>query len=216
MNAENTARGQWPSTHRSLLARVRQPENAEAWREFVSLYEPLLHTYCRRRGLQDACQQDVVQDILWQVQRSISVFVYDPQRGRFRGWLGTIASRAVGRYYAAQNTRQMSPAEESDLADQHGTVDPLWLDEFQSLARETALARIQNEFSTEVWQAFVLTWVEEMPIAEVVEKLGRQPDWIYRAKYLALTRLKEEVARLAEDWPASGWNPKLGSSDEEG
>ncbi len=68
MDVGNAGAGQWPSTHRSLLVRIRQPENSEAWAEFVNRYEPLLHNYCRRRGLQDACRQDVVHDILLQVQ----------------------------------------------------------------------------------------------------------------------------------------------------
>jgi len=93
MDVGNAGGGQWPSTHRSLLARILQPENSESWRN----YDPLFQYYCRR-GLQDAGRHDVVQDILFQLQRSIGAFVYDPQRGRFRGWLGTIASRAVGRY----------------------------------------------------------------------------------------------------------------------
>ncbi len=133
------------------------------------------------------------------------MFAYDPQRGRFRGWLGTIASRAVGRYHAGNRKHHPEPGKEAEMPEQQpGTVDPLWLDEFQTLARETAMTRIQGEFPPDVWQAFLLTWAEERSIADVVVKLGRQPDWVYRAKYRVLTRMKEEVARLAEDWPATG------------
>src|SRR5262245_37796189 len=38
-------------TRLSLLERVRNPEDAAAWGEFVALYEPLLVAYLRKKGV---------------------------------------------------------------------------------------------------------------------------------------------------------------------
>jgi RNA polymerase sigma-70 factor (ECF subfamily) len=76
------------STSLSLLQRLRQPGQADAWERFARLYTPLLVAWSRRPryGLQPADADDLVQDILADLFRKLPQFHYDPERG-FRGWL---------------------------------------------------------------------------------------------------------------------------------
>ena len=85
-------------TQPSLLLRIRDASDEESWQTFVSIYAPLIYRSCRRRGLQDADAADVGQDVLAQVARSIRDFEYQPGRGRFRDWLGTIVRHKVCRF----------------------------------------------------------------------------------------------------------------------
>ena len=48
----------------SLLERLRQPGDQEAWQRFVELYGPLIYAWSRRAGLQDQDAADLVQDVL--------------------------------------------------------------------------------------------------------------------------------------------------------
>ena len=82
------------TTRPSLLIRVRDLSDGSAWAEFVEIYAPLIHRYARRRGLQDADAADIVQDVLREFARCVPRFSYDPQAGRFRGWLYTLTRRA--------------------------------------------------------------------------------------------------------------------------
>src|SRR5262245_5144607 len=82
-----------PSTRASLLSRLRTGADVDSWRSFVDLYTPLIFRYSRRRGLQDADAQDVVQQVLTSIHRAIGHFQYDPSKGRFRQWLGLVTSR---------------------------------------------------------------------------------------------------------------------------
>ncbi len=84
-------RGIAVQTRPSLLARVRDVRDADAWQTFVTLYAPLVYRYVRQRGLQDADAADLTQDVMSAVARSIRTFEYRPERGRFRDWLRTIA-----------------------------------------------------------------------------------------------------------------------------
>jgi hypothetical protein len=43
-----------PTTRASLLLRLRDSQDHEAWVDFVSLYEPVAYRLLRRHGLQDA------------------------------------------------------------------------------------------------------------------------------------------------------------------
>ncbi len=54
-------------TKPSLLVRLRDPLDAEAWRTFVGLYAPLVYRYGRRRALQDADAADLTQEVMGEV-----------------------------------------------------------------------------------------------------------------------------------------------------
>jgi RNA polymerase sigma-70 factor (ECF subfamily) len=74
-------------TRSTLLMRVCDPADAEAWREFLALYEPLLTAYLRRRGLGLEATRDVVQDILARLVKALPDFKLERRRGRFGLWL---------------------------------------------------------------------------------------------------------------------------------
>ena len=80
-----------PVTRASLLLRLRDPRDVEAWGEFVEVYGPLVYDYGRRHGLQDADAADLTQEVLRAVAWSAGEFRYDPSRGMFRSWLFTVA-----------------------------------------------------------------------------------------------------------------------------
>src|SRR5690242_6646995 len=94
-----------PATRPSLLVRLREPRDADAWREFVDLYGPLLYGYARKRGLQDADAADLSQDVLVAVAGAIGRLEYDPARGAFRNWLFTVLLRKLSNWRRARRSR---------------------------------------------------------------------------------------------------------------
>src|SRR5262252_10158897 len=84
-----------PATRVSLLLRIREGGDQEAWRQFVQLYAPVVYGFARKRGLQDADAADVMQDVLRSVAVASARLNYDPARGSFRGWLYTVARNKV-------------------------------------------------------------------------------------------------------------------------
>src|SRR5262245_9476066 len=80
-----------PETRPSLLLRLRDPRDGDAWRQCVEVYGPALYHYARKRGLQDADAADLMQDVLRNVMQAIGGLDYDPALGSFRGWLFTLA-----------------------------------------------------------------------------------------------------------------------------
>ncbi len=65
--------------------RIRHADDKAAWHEFFEIYAPLIHSYARHRGMQDADAADLTQDVLWKVATKAEQFHYDPRRGSFRG-----------------------------------------------------------------------------------------------------------------------------------
>src|ERR1700692_4915726 len=79
-----------PATRPSLLLRLRDLQDQQAWAQFVEVYAPLIYGYVRKRGLQDADAADLTQACLRQVAVRVGTLEYDPRCDSFRGWLFTI------------------------------------------------------------------------------------------------------------------------------
>jgi RNA polymerase sigma-70 factor, ECF subfamily len=192
-----------PTTRVSLLVRLRDPADDEAWRTFVDVYAPLVYSYCRRKGLQEADASDVTQEVLTQVARSIPDFTYDRSRGRFRDWLGTVARRRLLRFFNEQN--QAPRATGDAVAEVAGPdLDTDWSEEFQARVLQVALERTRPRFEPTTWRAFELVWLENRAPADAAAEAGVPIEAVYVAKSRALKALREVVLELAEDLPLPG------------
>ena len=94
-----------PVTRVTLLARIRDGRDADAWREFVQIYGPVVYRFARNRGLQDADAADLMQDVLRSVARNAPKLEYDPARGTFRGWLYTVTRNKIYNFLNGQRHR---------------------------------------------------------------------------------------------------------------
>ena len=83
-----------PVTRPSLLVRLRNSRDEEAWSEFSAVYEPVIYRMTQRRGMQDADAREVVQEVLMSVATAIDRFDVDAV-GSFRGWLSQITRHAT-------------------------------------------------------------------------------------------------------------------------
>jgi RNA polymerase sigma-70 factor (ECF subfamily) len=71
-------------TRRSLLSRIKNPEDQQSWREFHDTYHDLMRSAALRAGLTPDEARDIVQDTLITVSRNIGKFNTDPARGSFK------------------------------------------------------------------------------------------------------------------------------------
>lgn len=194
----------WPTTQITLLQEVANQRDRRAWVRFVQTYGPLLYRYCRRRGLQDADALDVAQEVLLQVSKAIADFRYDPQRGRFRNWLGTVTHRAMLKHSAKSRRTAIGEggaASEQSLAncESQEPLDETWVESFNAHVYRKATSRLRPQFSAETWRAFQATFGEGRSPKEVADELQRTVGWVYQAKSQVIHRLRKEILYLAED-----------------
>ncbi|MEM0925819.1 MAG: sigma-70 family RNA polymerase sigma factor [Planctomycetota bacterium] len=190
------------STRVSLVARLRDHDDAQAWAEFVDIYGPLIYRFGRRRGLQDADGADLAQDVLREVARSIVQFNYDPEIGRFRNWLFLITRRVLGRRLRTMerstrgsgDTRVLKKLNE--LPEREG--EDLWEAEYRRHLFQWASDQIRQEFAESTWSAFWSTAVDGEKPSEVAASLQMSIGSVYVAKNRVLKRLKERIERVDE------------------
>jgi Sigma-70 region 2 len=64
--------GESPQTQPSLLVRLGNSRDNQAWAQFVEVYAPLVYGYARKHRLQDADAADLTQDVMRAVARSVA------------------------------------------------------------------------------------------------------------------------------------------------
>lgn len=193
---------EWPSTHISLLNRVRVPTDSEAWKEFVNIYGPLIYNYCRKSKLNDSDSEDVCQDVFRQISSSLHTFDYNQKLGRFRSWLGTVTYHEICRFFKKNQRFQNqigSNGLQEIIYEQPGEIDAVWSDEFCSHIYKTALDNIRPEFDDKTWKAFELTWIKDRSPKDTAVELETEIPRVYKAKFLVQRKLKEEIQRLSFD-----------------
>ena len=83
------------TTRGSLLLRIKNMNDREAWQEFHALYAPLLYRYARRRGLSRADAEEARDQCLEVIARKMPAFEYDKEKGGFKNWLHRVVDNKV-------------------------------------------------------------------------------------------------------------------------
>jgi RNA polymerase sigma-70 factor (ECF subfamily) len=193
-----------PITRASLLVRIRDARDQEAWRHFVQIYAPVVYGYARERGLQDADAADLTQEVLRAVSAAVGRFNYDPQRGSFRGWLFTVTHHKLHDFLAGQKRQcrgtggaaarellEAQPARDEDQA--------LWDLEYERRLFNWAAEQVRDRFHDSTWRAFWLTAVDGKSGQEVADRLGMTVAAVYLAKSRVMARLREQIQQLDGD-----------------
>src|SRR5271163_3527766 len=155
-----------PATRASLLVRLRDGDDAEAWQEFVHLYAPVIYGFARKRGLQDADAADLMQEVLRSLSSAARRLDYDPARGTFRGWLFTVTRNKVFNFLDARRHRVVGSGDSrvrQKLEQQASNGNDLasdWEQDYQRTVAAQAMQRVQSEFQPATWNAFLQTAVQ--------------------------------------------------------
>jgi RNA polymerase sigma-70 factor (ECF subfamily) len=184
-------------TSLSLLERLHEPTDQEAWRHFVHLYTPLLYTWARRQGFSEHDAADAVQELFTRLLEGIKLF--DPDRGQFRGWLFKVFLHLCREI--ARKRRGVLPlarlVELDRLADSDsgaGWVEEEYRRQLVHQAREIMAAEFSDTTCRACWEYVA----RGRPAAEVADELGVTPDAVYQAKYRVLPRLRQELEGLLD------------------
>jgi RNA polymerase sigma factor (sigma-70 family) len=190
-------------TRATLLIRLRNASDQEAWRLFASIYTPLVYRYAIKHGLQDADAADTAQETMCNVVRAIRNFQYDPKRGSFRGWLLTVVRNTLRKQYRHAHYRELGSGDSGvhEMLEQctDGNSDPDWDREYQLWTFHKVAKWIQHEFQIRTWEAFWKTTVDGVDVEKVSKELCMSPGAIYIARSRVLARIKSEIEKI-EMW----------------
>ena len=196
------------TTNPTLLNRLCDWRDHEAWFDFVARYEPVIRLSCCRYGLDAETKEELCQRVWIDLARRMRTFRYDPGK-TFRGWLRRLCqSRAIDLLRKKNVDPVLSledqPVEsllqearaEFEAEEDAGAEGPLLLhlaDEVQNAVRRRVEGR--------TWQVFWSVAVMGQSVCEASEAAGISYYAAFAAQKRVRQMLREEGQRLlAERW----------------
>ena len=181
-------------TSPTLILSLKSGHDNSVWQRVVRIYEPLIHSWCMRCGLQESDAADVSQDVLADLSKSIASFSRDGDGSTFRGWLWRITRNKVADHFrrwsksptgsggtgALQLIERLPderPETAADVADLH----------------LRALEGLQSNFNESTWTAFWRVVVEGDAAKDVAEDLGMTVWAVYKARTRVMAKLRAEL-----------------------
>lgn len=193
-----------PRTSVTLLLRLRDLSDREAWNDFVARYTPRIFNWCRRYHLQETDAADVTQDVLGKLVTAFRQQQFDPAKGSFRAWLKTVVNNTVKDLFRewshqvriAQDSEEDSPLLQIQAPEaQAGLAAELEAEAHRELLRE-AEHRVQLRVKPATWQAYYETAVAQRPVADVAAEVQLPIAEVYVAKSRVIKMLREEIEKL--------------------
>lgn len=194
-------------TRRSLVDRLKDLEDQRSWQDFFDTYWRLIYGTARKAGLTESEAEEVVQETVITVARTMNDFHYDPQRCTFKGWLLRLT-----RFRILDQLRKRKPAAmQHSRPDGTGTgtatvervpdpkggeLERVWEEEWTESVFHAAMDRVKRRVNPLHFQVFYLNVVENVGMREVARTMRVNVAMAYMAKSRVRRLITQEVKRL--------------------
>lgn len=211
MTATETSSRELIPTRQSLIARLKDWEDQEGWKEFFDTYSELIFNVARKAGLTESEAHEVVQETVITVAKNLKAFKTGSEHGSFKAWL-----LKTTRWRIADQFRKRPPEHRNaihrgpDDTVRTGTldrvpdpnslrIDTAWDQEWEEKRRAIALERLKRKVSAKQFQIFQMLTAQGLYPAQVAKILGISKTLVYVTKHRLTKQFKKELDRLAQE-----------------
>jgi RNA polymerase sigma-70 factor (ECF subfamily) len=194
-----------PETRNSLILRLPDKRDVEAWYQFVSIYEPLVYRLARARGFQDADARDVVQEVLIAVARAVERWEPNAERGRFRDWLFRIARNLMVNFLTRRKHRPIGTGDSGIAELLVQQCDPTCEElatfelEYRREVFHWAAEQVRRQVKPRTWRAFWMSTMEGASIRDTAQALNMSCGAVRIARSRVMGRLTESAKELDQN-----------------
>jgi RNA polymerase sigma-70 factor (ECF subfamily) len=181
-------------TSSSLLIKVRDKNDAESWREFVAIYEPLIISYARKRGLAEHDARDVAQEVFVRLLKALPTFELNRDRGRFRTWLWQVTVSAMTDP-ARGNYRRTAAEKIWGERREEPDDQEIWRKLFQRRVLDCAHQKVRAKTSDRTWACYERHLLLGRPAAVVAAESEMTDNAVYAAASRVLAQVREVCAQ---------------------
>ena len=193
----------WIPTRQSLLSRLKDWSDQESWKVFFDTYWKLIYKAAIRAGLNDAEAQDVVQETVITVMKSMESFHYDRDKGSFRGWLMQVTGWRIGDRLRERDRDQkvrvpLRHAAAEFLIDPSQALEATWAEEWEQNLVEAAGERVKRLVNPKIYQIYDLCFFKKWPVSQVATTLNVSTTRVHYANHRVNRLIKKEITRLKD------------------
>jgi RNA polymerase sigma factor (sigma-70 family) len=197
-------------TRTTLLRAVRDMDNHGGWREFYDRYARVIHDAARSQGLSEAEAQDVVQETLLSVVRTMPDFQYDPARCSFKTWLLHLTKCRIADHFRRLPPHRLMHQTRCDVEPRTSTMDRIpdssesdlnavWDDEWRNNLLDLALDRFKSQVSPIHFQVFYLLMLKRATARQVANALKVNLGLVYLVRHRLTPKFKRLIVALKHE-----------------
>jgi len=189
-------------TNPELLLLLKSDETANreiGWGIFVDRYGPIICGFARNAGLPSSEADDILQTVLFNFFKVADRFEYDPNKGRFRGYLKRITLNAIRQRYRKPQEKQLDQYGLSSVLDPRDDLEVAFDREWIEHLLVEALTEARPKFEPKTWESFNLYGRRGLSAKQTGERLGMTAEAVRHAKSRVMKTVREIVTRLREE-----------------
>ena len=194
-------------TRASLLSRLKDWQDETSWKVFFDTYWKLIYSAAIKAGLSDAEAQDVVQETVISVFKTIPDFQYKAAGGSFKSWLLKLTAWRIGDQFRNRQRNikagRRLAGSTARTATVEGVPDPagsgleaIWDEEWEANLMHAATNRVKRAVDPKQYQIFDLYVLKHWPARKVASTLKVNLGRVYLAKHRIGTMIKKEIKCL--------------------
>ncbi len=201
LNNTNLDESCW-KTSKTLLSKIKDQHDEKSWEDFVFYYRDYIYGIIMKMNINRSDADDITQRVLIKLWKTLPKFEYQPEKGRFRGWLCRITGNEV-KDYLRRKKRQRTVSTEDAPGEMAESVQKISVPEIEELAEKEwrqyvsklGWQNIVGDLDTKVSQCFLM-FTSGVPVGEIAAELGIAESSVYVYKKRAQDKLRDEVMRL--------------------
>ncbi len=191
-----------PTTSVTLLGRLRDPADEQAWHEFDRRYRTLIVRFLRSRGLQVADAEDTAQIVLTKLVTGLRAFEYDASKGGFRAYLFRCTRSGLSDFFLRQDNHAHPVSLETTRIAASANSDPEaerafereWVEHHYRLAVERYRVTAENRAA-----AILDATLAGRSVKTIAEDLAMNEAAVHKAQQRLRDRLRELIAEQLRD-----------------
>ena len=204
-------------TSETLVERIHDLDDQEAWDRLFQIYAPLIKIFSMERKCPESSLDDVVQLTFVSLIKVLSKSPYNKERGKFRTLLYLLTSRRISNVFKRQKNKGfvqsnteyedvMNNLVDTDEVMPCKTWDDHWEKNLMARAYEHVKKSIQEHGDPMTSEIFELVFFERLPAKDVAAMMSKKyktvvkENKIYQDKSRVLQIWKHEMKKLKEEF----------------
>lgn len=190
---------------KTLLERLRDPDDGDAWKDFCERYRPVILAYTRRQRLQPADADNIVQEVIKAFVTAWRNGRFNSDKGRLRHWLARVARNKIADLHEKKARQERQAPDGSSTGILEREVDSrrqgfelIWEQEWENFCFRRFVEEASKRHDRKTICAFEQYALKGRPAREVAERLGITVNAVYMAKK-RLYELYREVRKKLEE-----------------
>lgn len=192
-------------TRVSLIQRLHNLADRDAWNEFWALYQSYLLGVLREQGLQQVDADDVSQEIYLKLRGAMQNFQLDHAKGRFHSWLWRFAfTTAVDWYRRRSKERKFIEKYGQQVGNNlldcsRSQPDSGSQQQHRRMILEYVSSKVRERVKPKTWQCFIQRVQMKRPAKDVAAELGITTNEVHVNASRVLKQLRQKCAEFGEE-----------------